>query len=355
MHDIRCGKSEERSIREHPYLNEVIIIRLVLISCLILYHSFAPYANAWAPFSVEFIPAYYWISKISYSFFLGSFVFISGYLYAYADLTKGSQSFRSVLQRKTLRLFIPSIIFSILYLAIFGLKNGESPIKAIYSVIEGRGHMWFLPMLFWLFLATELLKRIRGGVNPKKIILITFILSVGAFFPLPLRINIAFQYLLFFYLGYSVKHNPNTIFALGDKLLIISLITWLSVFFCVEWIALYKPLSGLLPSRIINVLMFYGRIIYTISGTVFIYTLSIDMINKYHFKASNTMAKISGLCFGIYLYQQFILIYLYYHTDFVANVGIMWAPWLGFIIALILSTVLSCLTIQTRLGRALIG
>lgn len=69
----------------------------------------------------------------------------------------------------------------------------------------------------------------------------------------------------------------------------------------------------------------------------------------------NRFVKISGLCFGIYLYQQFILVYLYYHTDFVACVGTLIAPLLGFIITIISSTVLSYLTIQTRIGRALIG
>lgn len=249
-------------------LNEVIIIRLVLICCLVLYHSFAPYGNAWRSLSDQFILPYFWISKISYSFFLGSFVFVSGFLYAHGDLIKGEQPLVSVLKKKGKRLIVTSVIFSIIYLLIFGLKAGESISHAIYSIVEGRGHMWFLPMLFWLFIAMELTKRTK--LKPSVVLVTAFILSVMEILPLPLRLDSAFQYFIFFYLGYATKNAP--IVYAGGKTLIVSMIVWLATFSCIELVDLYNPFKEAGVQKIITILfVFYGRITYTIAGTVFIY------------------------------------------------------------------------------------
>jgi len=44
---------------------------------------------------------------------------------------------------------------------------------------------------------------------------------------------------------------------------------------------------------------------------------------------------ISNLCFGIYLFQQFILKILYYQTPFPEILGPILLPWVGFIVALL--------------------
>lgn len=346
---------QHRKIADKKILKEVIIIRLVLIVCLVLFHSFAPYSNDWTPLTDEFIAPYYWTSKFSNSFFLGSFVFVSGYLYAYSDLIKGPQSLGTVIKRKGSRLIIPSIVLSILYLAIFGLKDGETVLQAIYSIIEGRGHMWFLPMLFWLFIIMEVIKRIK--LSPALILVISFILTAGAILPLPMRLNWVFKYMIFFYLGYIIKtvSNDNLRRICKGDVVVISLLVWLCCFVCVECLSLYYTVKGTIISKLINVLIYYGKIVYTIAGTIFIFVLAINLINKYHINISDKLVKISGLCFGVYLYHQFILIYIYYHTSFVAVMGIFATPWFGFIITLIVSIILSYLTMRTRLGRALIG
>jgi len=201
-------KSTERpQIPNHQMLNEIIIIRIALVFFLILYHSFAPFSGSWQPLTDEFIPAYHWISKFAYSFFLGSFVFISGYLYAHSDSVKGQQPIRKIIKKKSIRLLLPSVVFSLLYLVILGPKDNETTSQMIYSIINGRGHMWFLPMLFWLFIGMEILKHIK--LHPLIIVIITFILSIGAGLPLPLQISSACQYVVFFYIGYLFYNNRN--------------------------------------------------------------------------------------------------------------------------------------------------
>lgn len=342
--------------REKQMLNEIIIVRLVLTVCLILYHSFAPFSNSWTPLSEEFIAPYYWISKFSYSFFLGSFVFISGYLYAHADLIKGHQPLSKTLKKKGTRLIVPSIVFSGIYLLIFGFKDGESIYYAIYSLINGRGHMWFLPMLFWLFCGIEFLKVTK--IRPWVIFILTLVFSVLVFLPLPFRINQAFEYLSFFYLGYIFRGKKNGIiesWKTMKAILILSLTIWLVIFIGTESLSIWLKHNSKTIGIVINLVVYYGSILYTIAGTIFVYILSLVLIYKFHIRISNSIVKLSGLSFGIYLYQQFILIYLYYYTDFVTTTGILTTPWLSFFITLILSAALSYLTVQTKIGKALIG
>ena len=65
--------------------------------------------------------------------------------------------------------------------------------------------------------------------------------------------------------------------------------------------------------------------------------------------------KLATCCFGIYLFQQFVLQLQYYKTGFSVLVGPYWLPWCGFVIAVIVSYLLSALLLRTKTGRFLIG
>lgn len=145
------------------YLPEVVFIRLLLIVLLVLYHSFALYCGGWEPLpNQEMIPAYWWIGKAAYSFMLPAFVFISGYVYGFQVRTKGVQilTFKKTVYGKFKRLIIPSIVFSLLYLLVLG--DITQPITTtLYGLINGVGHMWFLPMLFWCFVCVFIIEKLK--------------------------------------------------------------------------------------------------------------------------------------------------------------------------------------------------
>ena len=63
--------------------------------------------------------------------------------------------------------------------------------------------------------------------------------------------------------------------------------------------------------------------------------------------------KIGNLCFGVYLLQQFIRIYIY--TDLPVILGFYWLPWVGFVVALVGSIIMTELLIKTKIGKFLIG
>ena len=90
-----------------PYkqkIDEVSLIRPVLICLLVLYHSFAPYCEAWEPFE-GYIPSlsYWWIGKAAYSFMLPMFVFISGYIWSYQREICKKKEFLADLIKKNLK------------------------------------------------------------------------------------------------------------------------------------------------------------------------------------------------------------------------------------------------------------
>ena len=103
-------------------LDNVVIIRLLLIVLLVLFHAFAIYNGAWEmPLGITSVKPYWFIASISYSFMLESFVFISGYVFGYQTRVKYSSGMplNSCLLKKAKRLLIPRIVFSILYIIFF--------------------------------------------------------------------------------------------------------------------------------------------------------------------------------------------------------------------------------------------
>ena len=97
-------------------------------------------------------------------------------------------------------MILPSIIFSIIYFLLFYEYKGLG--NAVYSIINGCGHMWYLPMLFWCFVFGWLLEQIKIKDGWKMAFLVA--LNLFNIFSLPLRILTAFTYLVYFYGGYLV-------------------------------------------------------------------------------------------------------------------------------------------------------
>lgn len=188
-------------------LQEVCLIRLLLIVLLVLYHSFAPFNGAWRPLSDQEAvqPYYQWVAMGAYAFMLEAFTFISGYIFGYQVNRNGKDAlrFRNVFLKKLKRLIVPSVIFSIIYLLVFSPAQFNAPAQAGWQILNGVGHMWYLPMLFWCFVGIWLLERIK--IHPRFVIPALFVIAVVSFLPIPLRISSAMYYMFFFYCGYCLK------------------------------------------------------------------------------------------------------------------------------------------------------
>lgn len=94
-------------------LDEVSFIRPILIVLLVLVHSFTVFNDRWPPFE-GFVPCetYKWIYRLSYSFMLETFIFVSGYIYAFQKFELGKEdNLKKTALKKSPKAFIPKYCF----------------------------------------------------------------------------------------------------------------------------------------------------------------------------------------------------------------------------------------------------
>lgn len=345
------SQTNSRKIR----LDEVTLMRTILAVLIVFMHSFTCYNGGWRiPEGYVDIPLYKWLSRLSFAFTLESFVFISGYLFAFQTITlKRVYGCGELIFNKLKRLIIPSVLFSILYFVLFykyiGLPN------MIYSVINGCGHMWYLPMLFWCFLGGWILTKVH--IRNRHKLLLLALLNLCAGFPLPLQFGRAFSFLFYFQLGYAIYQHRDTILLwISRKKLVLVWLLFVATF------VIFRPMrdycmSNSQMSLIQKAIMFIAdnacHLFYAVVGSLTFYCTALFYTQHTQLKPFTIM--LATTCFGVYLFQQFFLQILYYKTTFPILVGPYMLPWLGFAIALVLSFLCSRMMLKTKVGRYLIG
>lgn len=321
--------------RHKKILKEAVIVRLLLIVLLVLYHSFCMYSGAWEAISdMPNIKAYWWISKLSYSFMLECFVFISGYIFAF-QLEKKNIDIRSLVTNKFKRLIFPSILFCLLYIFLFNPRLSKYGLA--YDILNGVGHMWFLPMLFWCFGITYYLRQVKLKEEIKLLILLFLAMLPALQFPL--RLGSSLHYLFYFYLGTYIWIHKVPRINIKWNIIIPLAITYIIIFLFAWW-QTNKVIANILTP------------LYASLGCFVTYLLALKF--DYTKLKLNWINRIASMCFGVYLFQQFILIALYKHTSLHSIVGFYALPWVGFVITIITSLALTYIVRQTRLGRLLI-
>lgn len=336
-------------------LDEVTLMRTILALLIVFMHSFTCYNGSWAPPAgyVE-IPLYKWLTRTSFAFTLEAFVFLSGYLFAFQRITlQRTDGFWKLTINKLKRLILPSIIFSVLYFVLFFEYKGVG--NAAYSIVNGCGHMWYLPMLFWCFVGGWLLEQVKIKDGWKMAFLV--VLNLFTIITLPLRLSNAFSFMVYFYAGFLFyKYNDKIKSLITPKRLVI---TWL-VF--VVFFVVFRPLRDVLVTKenqsvFLKLMIYVGnnacRLLYASAGLTAFYGTAVYYTQRH--QLSETTKQIAACCFGIYLFQQFVLQLLYYKTEFPLWVGPYLLPWCGFVIAAVISYVLSDLLLKTKVGKFLIG
>lgn len=306
-------------------------------------------------FDYQVVDAYKWIGLLAHNFQLEAMVFISGLLFGYTlELQPERLSFNSCVIKKVKRILLPSLFFSIMYYLLF--YDLHAPFGVILQkLLNGCGHLWFLPMLFWCFVICYILERLH--INPFVILLMSLIaLLIPVNIPY-LGLGRLHQFFFFFYLGVAIK-KKYIIFpkVQNNRILCCLLIIYIILCTFNEMIisSWWKPMDfvGLSARALIT------RTTHTLcalSMIVFLYNLANRTPIKNFLNNCPNLITLSGYCYGVYIYQQFILQGLYYHTSFTSYVSLTVFPWIGFIITLILSLILCHLTLKTKIGRYLIG
>lgn len=355
------------AIAPRQYLSDICFIRIILIFLLIIYHSLCPYtSDYWEnPQSVD-IPVYYWTGRLCYSFMLESFVFISGLILGHQVLKRGSAalSLGNLIGRKIKRLILPSMIFSIIYYLIF-IDSAESPASIAATIVNGTGHLWFLPMLFWCFVGMYLISKLKW--KTKTIILLLAVTATVSVITLPLRLNLSMYYLLFFYLGFATGNNLiNLKPYMTTRALIVTTMTFLILFFIFSNLRYgtgveraLESIGGDIPLRI-RLLFLYSfqrlcQLIYSTAGVLMLYIAVNRMIATGAVSFNHRIMTLSSYCFGVYIFQEFIIRIFYYKLHFIEKLNPYTFPLYSIAVTLLLSILLTHLSMKTKTGRFLLG
>lgn len=347
--------SETKALKPKIRLDEVTLMRTILALLIVFMHAFTCYQGMWSPpKGYVDIVAYKWIARTSFSFALEAFVFISGYLFAFQLIgLKRTCTFIEMIINKLKRLILPSIIFGILYFILFYPYKGFG--NAVYTIINGCGHMWFLPMLFWCFVGGWLIEKVKISDGWK----LVFLVCLYLFWPvqLPLQLTAATNYMVFFWGGYVVyKFRVKICNTLTLKHVFLFWLLFAAAF------VFLRPLKetliiGDFTDRLFRLLSFAVRslfqLVYASLGVMAFYFTTLFITQQRKLKPFTI--KLASCCFGIYLFQQFILRGIYYYTDLPVLVGPYWLPWVGFIVAAPASFLLSVILLKTKVGRSMIG
>lgn len=304
-------------------------MRVILITALIIYHSFCMYSGVWnVNFEVPENQIYYWISRVSVSCLLEGFVFLAGFLFYHKMSNELKKSFRDFIIKKFKHLILPCWFFGVIYVLL--LKPSPITYRLVYDILSGYDHLWFLPMLFWCYCFAYLIH--KGKYNMKVIVAVSFVFALLPRIPNPFQIGAALHYLSYFIVGMYMgkekrRYTHKTVFAISSLCYLVLMI-----------MVSQHSYSFIKLSSIVSL---FGSI------SLFIFSNFIAEVCK----INNKLISLNTMCYGIYIIHQFILLILYVHTDMPHKIGFVCLPWIGFIMTYIGSILIVSIFIsfKTRL------
>lgn len=191
------------------YYPEINIARGLAVLCVLIGHSFPDAQTGISS------PVALWIETAMYSFHMGCFFFLSGFVSA-KKLCSDSLDIRSELSKKAKRLLVPYFFYSFITL---GLKqifavfaNNQFRISEIWKIFIGKnpnGGLWYLWTLFiisMLFLCLNQFTRKRAAYCMAGIILYMLYFVFPDSF-----LRHVFGYSIYFALGILVQQNYHKI------------------------------------------------------------------------------------------------------------------------------------------------
>ena len=103
----------------------------------------------------QLVAVYQWFCWLISGFRIETIALIAGYVFSYQSYDLGRKyKFWPFVWKKFKRLIIPMLVFGIGYYFCFFYDSATFELKSfLVKLFSGCGHLWFLPMLFWCFLA----------------------------------------------------------------------------------------------------------------------------------------------------------------------------------------------------------
>lgn len=340
-------------------LYEVSYIRPIVIFLLVVTHSIGKIVSGGAMSrDFEIMLPYRLIVELISGFQVQCLALIAGYVFAYQSLElEYKYDFNSFTIKKAKRLIIPMLFFGIIYYLFFFFNaDSFSFTHFILKVLSGCGHLWFLSMLFWSFLFVWLVDH-YNWVSWKTFILLSFVSMV----PMP---NLMFgignipHNLIYVYAGYYLwVHRKKVNNLLMSPIKIISLCCMYLLLVCIiHFLNDFYDRTYPLHARVF--LLGFTNLIKLLTascGILVLYLTVSAYTSKKDFTPHTLVLTSSKYCYGVYVYHQFILVYLYFYTPLFDIVNKWLLPWSGLFITLTISIGLTHITLKTKHGKKLIG
>lgn len=328
---------------------DIAMLRLLAIIFVVAFHAYEMcYAEAHLPQPLPKVyrDPYEWFNiHIPINVAIPLFVFVSGCLFGMQLLNGKYRSLWQVAKDKFLRLMVPYYFFVPIMMATYSGFELE-PFYTSYW------HLWFLPMLWWMFIVTFLLRSII--FSEKKWILFCLILVaygcalLGDFQFYLFGLHSFNKLLCYFLLGVvTIKHEESFISTIK------------------KYHLLY-PLTIVYGITIIWFPTEYGKmsIALLIGSTCAIivlwYLFHIILWNSY--KITPYLLSVSACSFGIYIFHNWMEVYLISSTaqrlfpiaEF-ASQHIILFPLLFTFAAFVVSYILTKFMLKTNIGQMLLG
>ena len=330
--------------------SDILIMRPILILSIIIGHAFTIYTGSryWPlPVGCSQIQSLSWVNPTLISFALQAFVFISGYLYAYKKSKSIEINAKDFIVSKLKRIYLPSIIFSSIYILIFSPEDFlESTV--IYEIFNGAGHLWFLPMLFWCYVFGYFFSYRYEKISIHIIAVLIFLSFASFLVPDFIRISMAAHYFIYFVIGYWAFQNKCNLLEYFYKRKYLVILSWCTIgILClvkVYLLNLYVTIPYVTLFRVaINIML-------GLLGSLTLF-VSINFTTYIKDKRPNIRGDV---WYGLYIYHQFIMMYLYYHTEVSIFLG-NYTPYVVLIVTILVSYSLVLISLRTKIGRYLIG
>lgn len=339
----------QQETRVNERLLDISLLRVISIVAVVAFHVYGMmYANHF-PESKDLYRQIYWTWNQCglINIAMPMFVFISGYLFAFL-MGKGKYpTFGILLKNKIKRLLLPYFAFGFIMMATTGNFHPLNLLKGDYW------HLWFMPMLFWCFVVSYV---ILGGLRKNLrafifILLITFVFRLSTLtqvLPKIFGLHYIVGWYCWFLLGCFVQIYSLYIvnFLRKYRLYIPLFITYLIII-------TLKPV----PYGVYTWYLLLAQISIILVIWYFVHTLK-----KNYFNQLSSLISFGKYSFGIYIFHNWIALYLVSRTAQRVLPLSDWAmqhtylfPFCLFVITLFLSWGISWLLLKNKIGRTLIG
>lgn len=343
-------------------LYEASYIRSFAIFFLVFLHAFNK-IGAGGSFAREYFPnpVYELIVYVLVHFIVELFSFLAGYVWSYqlSDLGRRYGLFEFI-KKKAKRLLLPCFFFGFFYLLLFFYSSSYSIDSLILMLLSGPGHLWFLPVLFWSFIILWFIDHFR--LSSGWTLLVLAVLSFIPHFPLPFGLGKLPHFVFFMFCGYLLRMHHEIVQAKFMNPAAIILIWIVFVVLVVIWTVVNNNdemimiRDGIFSSRIISYGLKSFWCFFEACCVISALYLSVCFFTtKYDFVPSRYAVSFNKYCYGIYIFHQFVYVYVYFKTPLYDMVHPYLLPWVGFLITITISLLLTKLTLKTHLGRFLIG